>query len=355
MEKRLKVSWLERFRNLTPQEKKNATKEFFINYSLYIILGAMIICVIAVNPRFVGYDSLINILCQSSTRLIVALGAAGLIILQGTDLSAGRILGLTACISASLLQSTTYASRMFPDLPQLPLFVPLLIVVAVGAALGAFNGFGVAKLKLHAFIVTLGSSLIIYGLILVYLYMGTNIGRPIGGLDSRFNDFVLGGVTLFGNVRIPYLIFYAAIVTLIMWFIWNKTKLGKNMYAVGGNPDAAAVSGVNLTSTIMMIFILSGVLYGVAGFLESARIGSNSATTGTNYELDAIAACVIGGVSFFGGVGRISGVIIGVVMLQLINAGLIFLSVDPSWQTIVKGAIIILACAVDVRKYLVRK
>lgn len=354
MEKMHKVSWTERYRRLSPQEKKNATKEFFINYALYMILGAMIICVIIVNPRFIYYDSLINILCQSSTRLIVALGAAGLIILQGTDLSAGRILGLSACISASLLQSLTYSNRMFPNLPQLPLFVPLLIVVIVGGALGAFNGFGVAKLKLHAFVVTLGSQLIVYGLILVYLYFGVNAGKPIGVLDDRFVNFVLGGITI-GSFRVPYLIFYAAIVTGIMWFIWNKTKLGKNMFAVGGNPDAAAVSGVNLTSTIMLIFILSGILYGAAGFLESARIGSNSATTGTNYELDAIAACVIGGVSFFGGVGTIRGVIIGVVMLQLINAGLIFLSVDPSWQTIVKGAIIILACAVDVRKYLVRK
>jgi methyl-galactoside transport system permease protein len=226
--------------------------------------------------------------------------------------------------------------------------------MAAGGALGAFNGFGVAKLKLHAFVVTLGSQLIVYGLILVYIKMGNNQGQPIGGLADRFNHFVLGGITI-GNYRVPYLLFYAAAITGIIWFIWNKTKLGKNMYAVGGNPEAAAVSGVNLTSTIMMIFILSGLLYGAAGFLESARIGSNSASTGVNYELDAIAACVIGGVSFFGGIGTIKGIIIGVLMLQLINAGLIFLSVDPSWQTVVKGAIIILACAVDVRKYLVRK
>ncbi|MEG1863652.1 MAG: beta-methylgalactoside transporter, partial [Oscillospiraceae bacterium] len=130
---------------------------------------------------------------------------------------------------------------------------------------------------------------------------------------------------------------------------------GKNMFAVGSNPEAANVSGVNVAKTIIMVFTLAGVMYGITGFIEGARIGSNSAVTGLNYELDAIAACVIGGVSFVGGIGKIRGVIVGVVLLKLIFAGLSFLSVDPNMQYIVKGLIILIACAVDMRKYLVRK
>lgn len=135
-----------------------------------------------------------------------------------------------------------------------------------------------------------------------------------------------------------------------MWFIWNKTRLGKNMFAIGGNPEVAAVSGVSLFKNIMIIYIISGILYGISGFLEVARIGSATSITGQNYELDAIAACVVGGVSFSGGVGTIPGVLIGVVLLQFINYGLNFIGVNPYLQTIIKGIIIIVAVSIDVRK-----
>ena len=140
-----------------------------------------------------------------------------------------------------------------------------------------------------------------------------------------------------------------------MWFLWNKTRFGKNMFAVGSNSEAANVSGVNVTATIILVFTLAGVMYGITGFIEAARISSNSAATGANYELDAIAACVIGGVSFVGGIGKIRGVILGVVLLRLIFVGLTFLSIDANLQYIIKGLIILVACALDMRKYLVRK
>ena len=140
-----------------------------------------------------------------------------------------------------------------------------------------------------------------------------------------------------------------------MWFIWNKTKLGKNMFAIGGNPEAAAVSGVNITKNIMIIFIISGMLYGLAGFLEAGRVGSTTSNTGINYDLDAISACVVGGVSFSGGVGTIPGVILGTLILQFINYGLNFIGVSHYLQYIVKGLIIILAVSIDVRRYLVKK
>ncbi len=333
---------------------KRKISDILLNYSLYIVLGIMILAVIIHDPSFISFKNITNILSQASTRGILALGVAGLIVLQGTDLSAGRILGLTAIISASLLQSVNYASRMYPNLPQLPLFLPLIIAVIVGAIFGAVNGFGVSKLHLHAFIVTLGTQLIAYGLSAIYIDRPPLGAQPIANFDERYVDFVTGYFKV-GNLEIPYLIFYLAIIAIIMWFVWNKTTLGKNMFAIGGNPEAAAVSGVNLFKNIMAIYIISGVLYGIAGFLEAGRVGSATSNTGINYELDAISACVVGGVSFSGGVGTIPGVIIGTIILQFINYGLNFVGISPYYQYIIKGLIIILAVSIDVRKYLVKK
>lgn len=333
---------------------KRKFTDILLDYSLYIVLGIMIIAVIIHDPSFISFKNITNILSQASTRGILALGVAGLIVLQGTDLSAGRILGLTAIISASLLQSVNYASRMYPDLPALPLFIPLLIAIAVGAVFGAINGFGVSKLHLHAFIITLGTQLIAYGMSAIYIDRPPLGAQPIANFDERYVELVTGFFKI-GNVEIPYLIFYLIIIAVIMWFIWNKTTLGKNMFAIGGNPEAAAVSGVNLFKNIMIIFIISGVLYGIAGFLEAGRVGSATSNTGINYELDAISACVVGGVSFSGGVGTIPGVIIGTIILQFINYGLNFIGVSPYYQYIIKGLIIILAVSIDVRKYLTKK
>ena len=338
------------------QAKVNREKvtNFLVNYALYIVLAAMIVFFIIKEPSFLSISNFTKILSQASTRGILALGVAGLIVLQGTDLSAGRILGLTAIVSASLLQSTTYAARMYPDLPALPLILPLLAAVIIGGIFGAINGFGVAKLKVHAFIITLGTQLIAYGISCLYIDRPPLGAQPVANLDERYTNFVNGSIKL-GPVELPYLIIYLAVVAVIMWFIWNKTKLGKNMFAIGGNPEAAAVSGVNLAKNIMIIFIISGILYGVAGFLEAGRAGSTTTATGLNYELDAIAACVVGGVSFTGGVGTIPGVLIGAVLLQVINYGLNFIGVNAYWQFIIRGLIIIVAVSLDVRKYLTKK
>ena len=334
--------------------KGRKLSEILLDYALYIVLGAMILAVILVDPSFISLKNITNILSQASTRGILALGVAGLIVLRGTDLSVGRVLGLCAIISASLLQSTTYVARMYPNLPALPLIVPLIISVVIGAIFGAINGFGVAKLKVHAFIITLGTQLIAYGISCIYIDRPPLGAQPVANLDERYIDFVTGSLKL-GSVEIPYLIFYLIIVAVIMWFIWNKTTLGKNMFAIGGNPEAAAVSGVNIVKNIMIIFIISGVLYGLAGFLEAGRVGSATSNTGINYELDAISACVVGGVSFSGGIGTIPGVLIGTLILQFINYGLNFIGVSPYYQYIIKGLIIIFAVSIDVRKYLVKK
>ena len=334
--------------------KKFDAKSFLINNALYIVLALMIIFFIIKEPSFLSLDSVVNVLSQASTRAIMALGAAGLIVLQGTDLSAGRVLGLCAVISASLLQSTTYASRMYPNLPELPLFLPLIVSMCVGGVFGLINGFGVAKLKVHAFIITLGTQLIAYGCNCLYIDRPPLGAQPVANLDPKYISFVTGGSQV-GPVRVPYLIIYLAIVAAIVYFIWNKTTLGKNMFAIGGNPEAAAVSGVNVARNIMIIFIISGLLYGVAGFLEAARAGSTTSNTGLNYECDALSACVVGGVSFSGGVGTVPGVLIGAVLLQVINYGLNYISVSPYYQYIIRGLIIIIAVSIDVRKYIAKK
>ena len=230
-----------------------------------------------------------------------------------------------------------------------------LIAIGIGALVGLINGFCTAKFNLHPFIVTLSTQLIVYGVLLMYLMTGNNNGQSISGLDESYTGFITGSVISLGSTPIPNYVWYSLVITALMWFVWNKTTFGKNMFAVGSNPDAANVSGVNVKRVITLVFMLAGVMYGITGFIEAARIGSNSAATGLNYELDAIAASVIGGVSFVGGIGKIRGVILGVVLLRIIFVGLTFLGIDSNMQYVIKGIIILAACAIDMRKYLVRK
>jgi methyl-galactoside transport system permease protein len=343
------------FRALDKKEKGRRLKEVAINNSLYALLILAVVLIGIRSPRFLSVPSLVNILSLSAAGLPIALGIAGCIILTGTDLSAGRIVGLTACVSASLLQAASYPNKMFPTLATLPVWAVLLIVMALGGAVGLVNGFCTARFKLHPFIVTLATQLIVYGILLIYLMRGDNNGQAISGLDERFNHFINGSILSVGQTPIPNFVWYALGITVIMWFVWNKTTFGKNMFAVGSNPDAATVSGVNVKRVITLVFVLAGIMYGITGFIEAARIGSNSASTGLNYELDAIAACVIGGVSFVGGIGKIRGVILGVVLLRIIFVGLTFLGIDSNMQYVIKGIIILAACAIDMRKYLVKK
>lgn len=344
-----------RFNKMSATDRRKTISEFLINNSLYLFMIAAIIIIQIISPRFLSVPSIVNIISLSAANLPIALGIAGCIILTGTDLSAGRIVGIVACVSASLLQSNGYANKMFPDLETFPVYLVLLIALGIGALVGLVNGFCTAKFHLHPFIVTLSTQLIVYGALLMYLMNGNNNGQSISGLDASYSTLITGSILSLGSTAIPNFVWYSIGITAIIWFVWNKTKFGKNMFAVGSNPDAANVSGVNVTGTIIAVFTLAGIMYGVTGFIEAARIGSNSAATGLNYELDAIAACVIGGVSFVGGIGKIRGVVIGVVLLRIIFVGLTFLGIDANLQYVIKGLIILIACTVDMRKYLVRK
>ncbi len=341
------------FAELSSKDKRKKIGDILLNNAMYIIIILAVVYISIKVPAFLGLSSIVNVISLTAAKLPIALGIGGCIVLTGTDISAGRVVGLAACISASLL-TTTF--KVFPDMTSAPpIFVVLLIVLAVGAVVGFVNGFSVAKFKLHPFIVTLSTQLIVYGVILMYLKNGTNNGQTLSGLSEGYRSLVTGTLIKIGNVAVPMYVLYAVILTVIMWIIWNKTTFGKNMFAVGSNEEAANVSGVNVSRTIIMVFMLAGVMYSITGFLDSARIASANASTGWNYECDAIAACVIGGVSFVGGIGRISGIVVGVLLLQIIFAGLNFLSVDANMLYIIKGLIILIACAIDMRKYLVRK
>ena len=347
-----KPSKLEALKAMSPKDRNRAIGDMLMNNAMFIIIAIAVVGIWIAEPTFLSIPSIVNIINLTAAKLPIALGVGGCIILAGTDISAGRVVGLSACIAAGL-QLTT--NKLFPGLPVMPIPVAILAVLVVGACVGFVNGFFMAKFKLHPFIVTLSTQLIVYGIILIYMQLGTNSGQTLSGMSEAYRNFVTGKLFTVGNTAVPRYVLYSAIIAVVVWVIWNKTTFGKNMYAVGSNEDAANVSGVNVLKTIIMVFMLAGMLYGLTGFMDAARIASVNANTGLNYESDAIAACVIGAISFVGGIGKVSGAIIGVLLLQLIFVGLNYLSVDQNLLYIVKGVIILVACSIDMRKYLVRK
>ncbi len=326
---------------------------FLLKNGLYLFLIALLAIIIAINPSFFRMQNFVFIMTQASTRIILALGVAGIIVLGCVDLSLGRNVGMSAIVACSLLQAVNYSHRIYQSLPRLPLVLPILLVMVLCSLFLIAIALIVTKLKTEAFITSLGFALIIYGLESLYVDR-VNDSSPIGGLDPVFSHFAQGAIE-FQNFRIPFLILYAAIVVGIIWFIWNKTKLGKNMFAIGGNIEAATVSGVNIVLNSVVVFAIAGMLYGFGGALEGARTGSATNLLGEGYELDAIAACVVGGVSLRGGVGSVAGVVTGVVLFQIINYGLVYIGVNPYVQYSVKGLIIVLAITIDSQKYIKRK
>lgn len=338
--------------------------DFVLNNAIYIVMAILILVVIINEPNFLSMRTLINVLSQSSVKLILAFGVGGIIILQGTDLSLGRSVGFAMVISASLTQAADYGSRFYPELwlTEMPVFVrlliPLLIAMVVCAIFSMINGYIAAVFKVHPFIVTLGMSVLLYGVLTLYYNSPDMGGQPIGGLDEAYSGFVQARITHIGPLQfsdgfyIPWLVIYAIVISIIVWVLWNKTVFGKNMFAVGGNPEAAAVSGVNVVKTFVLVYMMAGLLYGLGGFLEAGRIGSANNSSGFNYELDAIAACVVGGISFSGGVGKVSGAVAGVLLFTVMSYGMIFANIDFEYQNIIKGFIIVFAVALDTRKYL---
>ncbi|NUQ79475.1 MAG: galactose/methyl galactoside ABC transporter permease MglC [Polyangiaceae bacterium] len=327
-------------------------REFASKESIFLVLLGLVIAIGAMQPSFLSVANLVNILMIASVRAIIALGEGGILITRGTDLSAGRTVGLTACIAASMMQRPDYASRMYPDLPELPVMAALLAAIAVGTLVGLVNGVVVALLHVPPFIATLGTMVIVYGAASLYVDRPPLGAQPIGGLRDDFTGLGTGAIRFGGDFALPYLVIMAAAVTLFMWVLLNKTRLGKNIYAIGSNPEAAIVSGVAVRQTLIIVYVMAGALYGLAGALLSARTGGATNNYGLMYELDAIAACVIGGVSTSGGIGTIGGVLNGVLIFEVLNNGLVVLGVSAYWQQIIKGIIIVAAVSVDIRKYI---
>ena len=339
----------------------NKVKEFASKNAIVLVLLFLVVVIGIIRNSFWSVENLINILMISSVRMIIALGEGPIIMTKGVDLSAGRVVGLGAVIAASMLQRPDYVSRMYMDFPVLPVILPILAAMAAGLVVGLINGTIVAYLKVPPMIATLGTMVAVYGIALIYVDRPPQGAMPIGGLREDFtnigtNSLVSlqgsGAPNWISDLRLPYLIIIGAIVVVIMWVLLNKTRLGKNIYAVGANPEAANVSGVSSAKTLLFVYTIAGVLYGLAGVLLSARSGGANATYGQMYELDAIAACVIGGVSTNGGVGSVGGILTGVLIFQVIDNGLAVLGVNPNMQLVVKGIIIVMAVAIDIRKYL---
>ena len=320
--------------------------KFMSNNAIVILLLALVVVVSFVEPTFRSNANIVNILSNTSVRFILALGVSGCLITKGTDLSAGRIAGLGGVIACTLLQKPDYAAKFFPGLPELNIFVVFLFVIAITGFIGLLNGFVVSKFKVPPFLATLGMQQLVYGINLVY-----SGAEPIGGLKREYTN--LATQKLFGVV--PYIIIFAILIAIGMWFLYNKTRHGKYMYAIGGNEFAAEVSGINTFKSKLKIYALAGVLYGVAGFLLAAKAGGASVNLGMGYELEAIAACTIGGVSTTGGVGKVQGILLGVLVFELMKTSLQFLGVDPSFQYIAQGLVIIAAVALDIRKYTAKK
>ncbi len=340
--------------------------KFLLDNGLYIaILIFFIVCIIVAplsgNGQLLSLPNIFTILEQSSVRMFYALGVAGLILIAGTDLSVGRMVAMGAVVTGLILHPGKNIVTFFHmgpwDFTALPLFgrlgLALFISIVLCVAFSSFAGVFTAKLKIHPFISTLATQLIIYGL----LFFGTS-GTPVGSIDSGIKDMIGGRWTLgfVGGdlVTFPKLIIPAIIAIFVAWFIWNKTTFGKNMYAVGGNAEAASVSGISVFWVTMGIFVMAGIFYGCGAFLEAFKANA-SAGTGQGYELDAIAACVVGGISFNGGIGKIGGAVIGVIIFTGLTYCLTFLGIDTNLQFVFKGLILIAAVALDSIKYLKRK
>ena len=324
-------------------------KKFISNNAIIILIGALALFVGFNSQNFFSVQNLNNLIVNVSPRFIIACGVSGCLITKGTDLSAGRAVGLAACLSAMLLQGVDYAARMLPGLPDIPWPVALVIVMLIMGCFGGISGAVIAYLKVPPFIATLGMQTIIYGLCSVI-----TDNQPMGGFKKSYSQVALGKIEL-GPIDIPYLAFFALAVGMFVWFLYNKTRHGKYMYAIGGNENAAQVAGVNVHATLIRIYVLAAMLYALAGFLVGAKAGGASTATGFGYELEAIAACTIGGVSTNGGVGKVSGILVGVLVFELLKICLQFLRVDPAYTYIAQGLVIIVAVALDLRKYLAKK
>ncbi|MDD2214470.1 MAG: galactoside ABC transporter permease [Oscillospiraceae bacterium] len=329
-------------------------RDFFLRNGLYIAILIIFIALCIITPILKGsslltYNNVLNVLQQASPRLFLALGVAGLILLAGTDLSIGRMVGMGMTTATIIMHRGINTGGVFGhvfDLTGIPVagrvILALLACIILSTVFTTIAGFFTAKFKMHPFISTMANMLVIFGLV-TYATKGVSFGA----IESAIPSMVIPKINGF-----PTIILWALAAVIIVWFIWNKTTFGKNLYAVGGNPEAAAVSGISVFAVTVGAFILAGILYGFGSWLETLRmVGSGSAAYGQGWEMDAIAACVVGGVSFTGGIGKISGVVVGVFIFTALTYSLTILGIDTNLQFVFSGIIILVAVTLDCLKY----
>ena len=332
--------------------------QFLYKNGLYIVIILIFIALCIITPvvkntQLLTVTNILNILQQASPRMFLALGVAGLILLTGTDLSVGRMVGMGMVTATIIMHNGINTGAVFGhvfDFSTMPSTVKalfaLLMCVIFTTVFSMIAGFFMARFKMHPFISTMANMLIIFGLV-TYATKGVSFGA----IDSVIPNTFIPQIGKF-----PTIILWAVVAVIIVWFIWNKTTFGKNLYAVGGNPEAAAVSGISVFKVTMGAFILAGILYGFGSWLECNRmVGSGSAAYGQGWDMDAIAACVVGGVSFTGGIGKISGVVTGVLIFTSLTYSLTILGIDTNLQFIFEGIIILAAVTLDCLKYVQKK
>lgn len=307
---------------------------------VFIFLGmCVLLAAFSPNNSFLRPQNLINVVRQISVIGLLALGVMVCIIALGIDLSLGSVLGLSAVVTASLVQQIGWKEALYPGFAA-PAFVAVLAGIAIGMTLGAVNGSLIAYFRIAPFIATLGMMTMARGFAYIY-----SAGRPVSTLNPDF--LWIGGGDILG-IPVPIMVFGTVIVATHVML--NNTRFGRHVYAIGGNETAARVSGVNVGRTKVLIYMFSGLMAGLGGVVLTARVQSATPALGTGYELDAIAAAVIGGTSFAGGIGTVWGTVVGALIIGVMNNGLDLLNVSPFYQQVVKGVIIILAIIIDERK-----
>ena len=333
-------------------------RAFLLRNGLYIAIILIFIALCIITPIVKGsplltYNNVLNILQQASPRMFLALGVAALILLAGTDLSIGRMVGMGMTTATIIMHQGINTGGVFGhifDFTSVPVIgrviLALVMCVLLCTVFTTIAGFFTAKFKMHPFISTMANMLVIFGLI-TYATKGVSFGA----IEPTIPSMVIPKIGTF-----PTIILWAIAAIVIVWFIWNKTTFGKNLYAVGGNAEAASVSGISVFAVTVGAFVLAGILYGFGSWLECARmVGSGSAAYGQGWETDAIAACVVGGVSFTGGIGKISGVVVGVLIFTALTYSLTILGIDTNLQFVFSGIIILVAVTLDCLKYVQKK
>ena len=325
------------------QEKKGMNinfKKIMGRYGIYFILLFMIVAISAVKPVFLSQKNLLNVVRQVSVIGLISLGVTLAIIAKGIDLSSGSVLAFAGVIAASLAQNAGWAQKMYPGIGTLPVIIPIAVALLVGSLCGLVNGTLIATTGIPPFIATLGMMVAARGAALLY-----TDGRPVSSLTPSYQ--FIGQGYVFG---IPFPVIIYIFMIGITWVILNYTRFGKNIYAIGGNINAAEVSGVNVKKNLIMIYLYAGMLAGLAGLVLTARVNTGQPGMGVSYELDAIAATTIGGTSHSGGIGTIGGAFAGALILGVLNNGLDLLGVSAYWQQIIKGVMIVGAVVIDMRK-----